>query len=341
MVMPDARLFSLLKDMEKVSLLIPVYGVEPFIKRCSVSLFGQTYENLEYIFVDDCSPDRSMEIIRQTLESYPQRKKQVKIIRHTTNRGLSAARNTAVEHVTGTYLMHVDSDDFLEKDAVERMLTTAVRTSADIVICDSYLVYQKEKKCYPVFIPSDKQEYIRCLLHKSVPPSIWGKLFSVSFYKASGVRSIEGLNHGEDYATVPRLVYYARKVVKIDVPLYNYVQSNTTAYTKNITEKSVQSMVWAEDVLMNFFRKVAGTAYDKELEIAKLRTKLTLFKMGNRKIYAFVNSLYPELDRIVAKNVSFTDRVLLFLARHEWYKLLEGCVHLGFWFKLRLLNRLG
>ena len=325
--------------MEKVSLLVPVYGVEPFIKRCIESLFEQTYENLEYIFVDDCTLDRSIDVIRQTLVFYPQREKQVKIIRHDKNRGLAAARNTAVKHATGAYLMHVDSDDFLERDAVEQMLVKAIERSADIVICDSYLVYETERRCHFLSIPENKQDYIKNLLYKSVPPSIWGKLFSSAFYKASGVLSVEGLNHGEDYATLPRLIYYARIIVKIDVPLYNYVQYNSAAYTKNITEKSIRSMVWAEEILSDFFHDVAGTVYEKDLEIAKFRTKLALFKMGNRKIYESVNSLYPELNRIAVKYASPTDRLLLFLARHRWYRLLEGYIHIGFWFKNNFLAR--
>ncbi|MBP5277253.1 MAG: glycosyltransferase family 2 protein, partial [Prevotella sp.] len=92
----------------KVSILVPVYGVEQAIETCTESLFAQTYEQLEYIFVDDCSPDRSIEVLQQVLSRYPHRSKQVNILRHDVNRGLGAARLTALMAATGDFVMHVD-----------------------------------------------------------------------------------------------------------------------------------------------------------------------------------------------------------------------------------------
>ena len=88
----------------KVSVCIPVYGVEKYIERCARSLFEQTMkDDIEFIFVDDCTPDKSIEILQKVLEEYPERKNQVKIIRHETNKGLTGARNTALKHVNVTY----------------------------------------------------------------------------------------------------------------------------------------------------------------------------------------------------------------------------------------------
>ena len=100
-----------------VSILVPVYGVEKYIERCARSIFEQTYHNLDIVFVDDCTPDKSIEILKRVLEEYPGRKAQTRIIRHAYNRGLSAARNTAVAAATGTFLTHVDSDDWIELNA--------------------------------------------------------------------------------------------------------------------------------------------------------------------------------------------------------------------------------
>lgn len=77
--------------MMKVSILVPVYGVEKYIEKCAVSLFEQSYEDIEYIFVNDCTPDLSIEVLRGTIARYPQRQKQVVIIDHDVNRGLGAA----------------------------------------------------------------------------------------------------------------------------------------------------------------------------------------------------------------------------------------------------------
>ena len=107
---------------KKVSILVPVYGVEKYIKRCARSLFEQTYDNIEYIFVDDCTQDRSIDILEEVLKEYPNRKNQVKILHHAKNRGLSASRNTALDASTGDYLMHVDADDYLHVDAIALLI---------------------------------------------------------------------------------------------------------------------------------------------------------------------------------------------------------------------------
>ena len=117
----------------KVSILVPVYGVEKYIGQCAETLFGQTYDDIEYVFVDDCTPDNSIQVLRQVLSAYPQRTKQVSIIRHDHNRGLGAARKTAFEASSGEFVMNVDSDDYLAPDAVEKLVARQQQTGADLV----------------------------------------------------------------------------------------------------------------------------------------------------------------------------------------------------------------
>ena len=117
----------------KVSVCIPVYGVEKYIEKCARTLFEQTLQEIEYIFVDDCTQDRSMEILQKVLEEYPHRKAQVKIIHHEKNGGLVAARNTALKHVSGEYVIHCDPDDWVELDLYEIMYHEAVAQGADMV----------------------------------------------------------------------------------------------------------------------------------------------------------------------------------------------------------------
>lgn len=132
----------------KVSILIPVYGVEKYIERCARSIFDQTYQNLDIVFVDDCTPDKRIEILRRVLDDYPERKAQTRIIRHEHNRGLAAARNTAVAAATGTFLTHVDSDDWLELDAVEELVKKQVETGAEIVTGEVYINEQQIDEHY-------------------------------------------------------------------------------------------------------------------------------------------------------------------------------------------------
>ena len=117
----------------KVSILIPVYGVEKYIARCARSLFAQTYANIEYIFVDDCSPDNSIGLLYSIIEEFPMRREQMRVVRQDRNRGLGAARRRAMEECVGEYVMHVDSDDCVTENAVAKLVSAALATGADIV----------------------------------------------------------------------------------------------------------------------------------------------------------------------------------------------------------------
>ena len=165
----------------KVSICVPVYGAEKFMEKCARSLFEQTYHNIEYVFVNDCTPDRSIEIIRQVLLDYPQRQASVKIVEHEHNRGLSASRHTAVLHATGDYFLHFDDDDYMETDAISRYVACAVETGADVVMADHNFVYQDQVVPYYDVVPADKTDYVRRLLTRRSTIEIWGRLIRRSF----------------------------------------------------------------------------------------------------------------------------------------------------------------
>ena len=106
----------LVVDVVKISVIVPIYNVRLYIERCVRSLMEQTLENIEFIFVNDCTPDDSMDILHHVLKEYPKRRKQIKIIEHETNRGISAVRNTGLKNATGQYIIYCDSDDWVEKN---------------------------------------------------------------------------------------------------------------------------------------------------------------------------------------------------------------------------------
>ena len=107
--------------MTKVSAIIPVYNVSSFIRKSVKSLMGQTLQDVEFIFVDDSTPDDSIEILEGELKNYPHRTGQVRIIHHQQNKGLPSARNTGLKAATGEYVYHCDSDDWMEPEMLEKM----------------------------------------------------------------------------------------------------------------------------------------------------------------------------------------------------------------------------
>ena len=124
------------QDNYKVTIAVPVYGVEAYVGKCAESLFEQTYSNLEFLFINDCTPDRSIEVIERVLDRFPDRKKQVRIINQGKNKGCPAARNLAVQLATGDFLFHVDADDYIEKDAVASLVSEQSLDDADLVVAN-------------------------------------------------------------------------------------------------------------------------------------------------------------------------------------------------------------
>lgn len=241
--------------MMKVSLLVPIYAVEKYIERCASSLFEQTYNDIEYIFVNDCTRDDSLNILQKVIDKYPKRKNEIKIIQHETNRGLAAARNTAVEAATGNFIMHVDSDDFIEKNTVELCVEEQTKTKADIISFGAVLEYSNYFNIskFPKF-DSSKQMSLSLLARKE-RWTIWGHLINRALYIDNNVRCKEGVNMSEDYHVSPILSYYANKVSNIDQPLYHYnlaaIQSND--YVLKFNQNYVKQTDFSCEVLYNFF----------------------------------------------------------------------------------------
>jgi glycosyltransferase involved in cell wall biosynthesis len=115
--------------------------VEKFIGRCVESLMQQTIDGVEYIFVNDATPYKSMDVLRSVVERYPAKASQVKIVEHEHNKGLPAARNSGMAVATGEYLFHCDSDDYVEPDMLETLYSKALEAGADIVWSDWYLTF--------------------------------------------------------------------------------------------------------------------------------------------------------------------------------------------------------
>ena len=103
------------RNNTKVSILVPIYGVEKYIERCARLLFEQTYENIEYVFVNDCTKDRSLDILKNVIEQYVLRKPHITIVDNERNLGLAGTRNVAMARATGDFVIHVDSDDYIER----------------------------------------------------------------------------------------------------------------------------------------------------------------------------------------------------------------------------------
>ncbi len=221
--------------MPKFSIVVPVYGVEKYIKNCLDSIMNQTYKDFEVIVVDDGTKDKSMEIVKD----YP-----VKVI-HQENQGLSAARNTGVKKATGEYLLFVDSDDTIEKDLL-RELTKSLRNNPDLVRFQIKEVYEgkKDVKNYPEkpFHNLTGVAAFERITHYHFVENAWAYLYKTSFFKENKFEFKKGTLH-EDFGLIPLVIMKANTVNSIDYIGYNYLQregSIMSAKDYEKTKKKVQ-----------------------------------------------------------------------------------------------------
>lgn len=317
----------------KVSVIIPVYKVEKFIERCAQSLMEQTLTDVEYIFVDDASPDGSIGVLRQVLAGYPERSSHVRILTHPENKGLPAARNTGLAVAQGEYIFHCDSDDYLEPDALESMYREAKAQDADIVWTDWYLSFQKNERYMKQPDYPSPLEALKGMLSGSMKYNVWNKLVRRSIYTENGIRFPEGHNMGEDM-TIMLLFAYAQKVAYLPHAFYHYVKLNTNAFSQTYSDRHLLELQHNVTTITDRLETLFGNRLEQEISFLKLEAKFPfLFSNDNRKRKLW-DEWYPEANRYILRNHNISTRSRLI----QWcaWKHLKIIVSVYRW----LLNRI-
>lgn len=230
-----------------VSIIIPVYNVREYIGECIQSIIKQSYRHIEIILVDDCGTDDSTAIAEELLKDTSLA---WNTVRHATNRGLSAARNTGVSTATGEYLLFIDSDDFIPEDAVELLVQEALKTQAEMT-CGNYLNYQDGEMSpgYATRTEETKLESNPLLAHisKYACPTAWNKLIKTSWYLKTGISFVEGLLH-EDEPWSLSLAFQASKIAYADRITYYYRQRGNSIMSSelNLAKKADSRLYWLE-----------------------------------------------------------------------------------------------
>ena len=322
---------SVIGSSYKVSIGVPIYGVEKFIERCARSLFDQTYENIEYIFVNDCTRDRSVDILKEVLLDYPKRKNQVKILNHEQNQGLGAARNTAIDNVSGDFVMWVDSDDYVDVRCVEKLVAKQVETDADIVSCGAYYDYDTHKTISSVKLLGEARKACLDITACRAEHEVWGRLYRTALYTENHIRVKQGCDMGEDRQVVPRLFFYAKKIAVIHEPLYYYYKGNSSAYTSTFSEKKASQWLESIEVLENFFRdKPCEFQHAQQIGAAVMTAQLMAgcARRGSAKTYRLIREKMNEINCSAIKEVSPSYRVFFILRGRLLLKIYAKIGHL-------------
>ena len=309
-----------------VSVIIPVYKVEAFIERCTRSLMAQTLKDVQFIFVDDASPDGSMDIVRKIVREYD---RNVKILVHPENKKLPAARNTGLAEAEGDFVYHCDSDDYLEPSMLERMYLAAINTGADFVYCDYFLTFSGggRRMGQPSY-ETGAQLVKEGFLSGAIKFNVWNKLVRRNLYSAFNITFPEADPMGEDM-TMILLASHAGKVAHVDTPLYHYIKDNPAAYSNNISAERLEQIRHNVSRVSDYLSK-NGEEYAPFLAYFELNNKLAFLFTGSRQDIRMWREWYPESNRYIASNKFQPLRTRLVQLFAKWH--LDIPVLLYAWF---------
>ncbi len=292
------------EEIPLVSVIVPVYKVEPYLRRCIDSILCQTYRNLEIILVDDGSPDNCGAIC----DEYALKDTRIKVI-HKVNTGVSAARNTGLDNAKGKYVGFVDSDDHIVPEMYERMTMAIESNDADIVFCSYFSEVSpvNVKSDYSVELSLPTEEYQKRMRYGMSSVEVWSRLFRRTLFEA--IRFPEGRRY-EDFIIMPALYDKANKIVGMDDRLYYYNLYNTSSIMA-LTNKTLENQF--EELCVYVERVRSVDSDDKRFYQNAVRLAI------NRAFYVLMNNVVvPFMTR------QQQDYVLTFLKENQYRSKRKG-----------------
>jgi len=281
-----------MNNIPVLSVIIPVYNVGPFIERCAKSLFEQTLcskEIVEFIFVNDCTPDDSIVKLQKVIANNPLLKEHINIINHPQNRRLFLARRTGIEAAKGKYIIHIDSDDWVEPEMMETMLSALIQDQADMVYCG--MVHDCADGVPRVsFMPQETEarKYLAVMLRF---PHLWS--LCNKMYRADIVRHAENdlgedvVTAGEDLRRNIKLLPLCQKITAVEKCFYHYCD-NPSSISKS-PKDYFADMVSTGD----FMEKNLGEEFQESILAYKRDTLFYAIQKNSQ----FARKMFPTLWR--------------------------------------------
>ena len=244
------------KDLKSpaVSIVVPVFNTAPFLKKCLSSLQNQSFGNLEILLVDDASPDGAVDIARDFMAV----DNRFKLLRHTCNQGLGPSRNTGIQNAAAPWVMFVDSDDWIDRDCVEKLYRAVMAHNADMAQCGTKWVYPGHSFVRPTKATSFGiirgrevlLTYNRWNISASILCMTWGKLYRKELFLRNNIRFPNII--GEDVPTTFQLCYFARKAVVLSKPYYYYRQRHSSITGAETSERNIRDLFIGLKIIYDF-----------------------------------------------------------------------------------------
>ena len=261
-----------------VSIIVPIYNVEKHLKKCLDSVLSQTYRNTEIILIDDGSTDNSGHIA----DEYSRHNDNISVI-HTNNGGLSRARNIGIKNASGDWISFIDSDDFVSRDFISKLLNSAIKNSADIATCKFRIINNSSKTSsshdWPTK-PLTGHETMEQTLINQWSTDVWHNIFKIKIFKDNGIIFPEGRKY-ESISTKIQALCHADKVSFINEELYFYI----------IREGSITHQPFDESV---YASKLAAI---KDLEESLSEETKETKSYLNHYVLCLLNSIFNDMAK--------------------------------------------
>ena len=227
-----------------VSILVPVYNSEKYLRQCLGSIVNQTYKDLQVVIVDDGSIDNSLSICREYADKY-----EFIEVYHQGNAGVASARNALLDKARGDYTIFIDSDDWIELDMIEGLLHYIAEYDLDIVICGSVSEYNDSATavdtsyCSPL-IDNREEAVKKFILHKELNGSLWNKLVKTSLFH--NLRFAKDIWYGEDALMMWQVLQRVNRIGSMPTPYYHYRMNDASISHQTFgPQKMSGHQVWA------------------------------------------------------------------------------------------------
>ena len=279
--------------MYKLSIIIPIYGVEKYLNKCLDSIYSQATEECEIILVDDQSPDRCGEICDEYKEKYPN----ITTVIHQENMGLGGARNSGMEISRGEYLYFIDSDDYIPEGAVKTILDAIEKYNADVYVFPFRLVDEAENDLgvcrdgQPTFTPICPKE-VKSII--TGYPNAWNKVAKASLYKDNKITFPSRVWY-EDIRTTPKMFSKADKVVYLEKDMFNYLQREGSIMNNAKVDRNVEIIDALDDLTSWFKKEGIYEDYREELEYLIIDH---VFVAGSVRVIRSAGTKHPLLKTL-------------------------------------------
>lgn len=234
----------------RVSIIVPVYNIEKYIGQCIESILRQTYKNFELLLVDDGSTDSSGRIC----DDYSAVNSQIKTI-HKPNGGLTSARNAGLEHAQGEWICHIDGDDWVMHDYLEKMISKAEDKQADITICDMLFIFPDRAERMKMYDWDMQGIYGLGRYISTVWTTLCGSIQKRRLYIEYNFKSPQKVNYCEDFHLITRLISVSSRVAKVKEPLYCYRQQ-ASSIVHNMNHKTMRDEIWVYTDTIEYFKSI-------------------------------------------------------------------------------------